>query len=387
MRVLVLSAEVGESHAAMARALARDLERRHPGATVTVVNDFSVLGPRLGRLLSRGFRYHLGTVQWSYDLAYLFFTRVGPARRAGELALYALGGSALAATVAGHAPDVVVSTYPVLNPVLARLRAAGRLQCPVVAVVGPLAGLGFWVQPGIDLHVLNYAEALPAVRRRAGSARARPVRPLVREEFFAPVPRAAARSALGIAADRGVVIVSGGGWGAGDLSGAIDACVAVPGVHVIAVAGRNALLRRTLAARFGDGDAVTVLGFTDRMRELLCAANVLVTATAGLSCLEARLCGCPTVCYGFPVGHVRDNTRALQRHGLARIATTPAELSRQVENLLAEARPQSCPALGPLPSAAELVLGLGPGGAAAGDGGLPSPASPTGALTAEPGPP
>jgi UDP-N-acetylglucosamine:LPS N-acetylglucosamine transferase len=345
----------------MARSLARDLERRDDVTSVSVLNDFSVLGPALGKLLARGFRYHLGTVQWSYDLTYALFTRLSPARRAGERALYRLGGSALASTIAPYEPDVVVSTYPVMNPALAGLRAQGRLRCPVAAVVGPLGGLGFWVQPRVDLHLLHYAEALGDVERRAGPGKAVAVRPLVREEFFSSRSQAQARDTLVIPRARRVVLVSGGGWGVGDLEGAIEASLAVPEAHVIAVAGRNEPLFSTLHSRFGDATRVNILGYTDRMCELLWSADAFVTATAGLSCIEARLCGCPTVCYGFPVGHVRDNTRALVERGLARAATTRAELSGELTRALVAGRPREVPRVDSLPSAAEMTVRLARG--------------------------
>ncbi|HLI58710.1 MAG TPA: glycosyltransferase [Solirubrobacteraceae bacterium] len=356
MRALVLSAPVGESHAAMARALAADLRRLDASASVTVLDDLSVLGPRLGRLLERGFRRHLGEARRSYDVAYRLFTGVAPARRFGEAALYRLGGQALAATVARHEPDVVVSTYPVLNPVLAGLRRSGRVGCPAAAVVDPLGGLGFWVAPGLDLHMLHHAEALEEVRRRAGGGRVVAVRPLVREEFYARDGSAAPVESA-IPAGRRLVVVSGGGWGAGDLDGAIRACLRVADTHVIAIAGRNERLREELAARHRAEPRVTVRGFVERMAPLLRAADALVTATAGLSCLEARLCGCPVVCYGFLVGHVRDNTAALARHGLARVAATPAELVDALQAVLAEGRPPVAD-LASLPRAAELVAAL-----------------------------
>src|SRR5579875_829018 len=234
----------------MARALAADLRREDPDATVTVLNDFAVLGPRLGGRLERGFRRHLGEARQSYDIAYWLFTRVTPARAFGETALYRLGGRALAATIARHDPDVVVSTYPVLNPVLARLRRSGRLRRPAAAIVGPLGGLGFWVAPGLDLHMLNYPEALGEVTRGAAGGRVEAVRPLVREEFFAVDGGAdggTAPLALDVPAGHRLVVVSGGGWGAGDLDGAIRACLAVAETQVVAIAGRNDRLRDELA--------------------------------------------------------------------------------------------------------------------------------------------
>lgn len=357
LRVLVLSADVGESHAVMARALSDDLLRRADVGDVQWTNDFTVLGPVLGRLLPRGFNFHLGRVKWSYDWAYRAFTGIGALQRLGEWALYVLGGRALARTISSHRPDVVVSTYPVMNPVLARLRAAGRIDCPAVAVVGPLGGLGFWLQRGLDLHLALYPEAVPEIRRSAGPGTAVAVRPLIDRRFLDPPTRAQARASLELDPDRSLVLISGGGWGAGDLATAVGAALSLPGVDVIAVAGRNERLRALLSARWSGEPRLTVLGFTERMRDLLCAADAFITSTAGSSCLEARCCGVPIICYGFFIGHVRDNTAALVEHGFATTPLSFDELAHDIRRALAAPRPER-PELSELPSAAEVVAEL-----------------------------
>lgn len=357
VRALILSAPVGESHAAMARELARQLERETAAAEVSLINDFAVLGPLLARILPRGFEVHLGQVQWSYDLAYRLFTRVRLARRAGELALYALGARWLLAAIERERPDVVISTYPVLNPVLSMLRARGLLRCPLALVVGPLGGLGFWIQPGADLHLLQYEQVAEEVQRIAGPGRAVAIRPLVGAEFLTAGSREQARAALGITTEQPVVLISGGGWGAGDLGGAIDACLALEGVRVMAVCGRNHSALAAMRARYGAHGRVELLGFTERMRELMWAADAFVTSTAGLSCIEARLCGCPTVCFGFQVGHVRDNTRALARAGLLAVAANNAALSAAVADAIAGGR-TTPPDLSRLPTGAQAAIGL-----------------------------
>lgn len=357
MRVLLLSGPVGESHAAMARSLAADVQRADPKAVVQVHNTFAVLGPLLGRVLGRGYEFHLGEVKWSYEIAYRLFTRIRMAHAIGEQALTALGGAPLAELVIREEPDVVVATHPVLNAVLARLRATGRVRCPVALVVGPLGGLDFWVQPGADLHLLNYPEAVLEVEREAGTSRAIAVRPLVDEEFFSAPSRQQARTELGIHDARRVVVISGGGWGAGDLEGAITAALALPDVNVIAVAGRNETLRSAIARRHKDDPRISVVGFTNGMPQLLAAADVFVTLTAGLSALEAQLCECPVVWYGFAVGHVRDNVAALVRNGLAEAAHTPNELTARLADALAAGRTQ-LPVLSDLPRGGNVLLQL-----------------------------
>ncbi len=62
------------------------------------------------------------------------------------------------------------------------------------------------------------------------------------------------------------------------------------------------------------------MGFTDRMGDVLAAADVLVHSSAGLTVLEAIIRGCPVVSYGFGYGHVRASNAALERFELAQVA-------------------------------------------------------------------
>src|SRR5205823_1267781 len=75
------------------------------------------------------------------------------------------GARPLARRIAEHDPDVVVSTYPAVTVVLARLRRRGEVKCPTVATITDLTGLFFWAQPGIDMHIVSYGASLAPVER------------------------------------------------------------------------------------------------------------------------------------------------------------------------------------------------------------------------------
>ena len=99
-----------------------------------------------------------------------------------------------------------------------------------------------------------------------------------------------------------------------------------------------------------------VLGFSDRMAELMAAADVLVHSTAGLTVLEALMEGCRVISYGWGHGHVRVNNEAYRRFGLARVATDRDELGSELTAALAEPRAPDR-SFESLPEAASLVLG------------------------------
>jgi hypothetical protein len=75
------------------------------------------------------------------------------------------------------------------------------------------------------------------------------------------------------------------------------------------------------------------------MSDLLAVADAFVHTTIGTSCLEARLRGLPTICYGLFVGHIRDNAASLGDYGYAHLTRTRIELSSAIREVLEGARP------------------------------------------------
>src|ERR1700722_3105011 len=205
-RVLVLSADIGEGHLTAARSLTESL-REHAGIdAVELRTDLSVMGPRLGRFLTRGFDTHLGRIGWTYELAYRVFFEWELPRRAGQLALAMLGGRGLRHTIAAYRADVVVTEYPLLSAALGELRLLGRMPRPVCSSISDPAGLYYWAHPGVDMHLLSWPESLAEVERITGGHAATVVRPMIDSRFLAPLDRAGARMRLRLPPEQSVVV-------------------------------------------------------------------------------------------------------------------------------------------------------------------------------------
>jgi processive 1,2-diacylglycerol beta-glucosyltransferase len=344
-RVLILSADVGEGHAAAARALAAQLRATDQPADVTVIDGLAAMGRLLKPVVEDGYRVQLRLIPWSYTVVYGLLNHVWPIRALTTRLLYRFGSRPLARAIAEHEPDVVVSTYPAVTVVLARLRRIGEVTCPAVATITDLTGLFFWAQPGIDMHLVMYGESLESVERIAGRDSVRLVRPLISDEFLKPRCPLQARRALGLPEDGRMVVVSGGGWGVGDVAGAVREFVGVAEVSsIVCLAGRNDPLAEKLRKTFASEPRVHVYGFTDKMPELLAAADVLIHSTGGVTCLEAMAAGTPVVSYGLPVGHARVNTRAMAALDIVRLANDTSELREHVRASFAgDALPSDAP--------------------------------------------
>lgn len=353
-RILVLSADLGEGHDSAARALAADLTAEQPATQVVLTDGLAALGPFLQRMIREGSWFQFRRVPWVFGIVYALLMRSAPVRRAAHFCLYRIGGDGLLRLIESHAPDAVVSTYPGINPVLGRVRQSGRLRAPVCTTVLDLASLEFWAHPGIDLHLVMHQGSNRRIEALAGPGRSRAVRPLVAPEYFEARSALEARRSLGLPEVGRVVLVTGGGWGVGDLDGAVRCALDVDVASVVCVAGRNDEVRERLESRYGDDPRVRALGFTDRMRELIAAADVLVHSGGGVTCLEGLVTGCPTVLYGMPPGHWRANARGMASLGVARVARSRAELHAAVGAALEAPAPAAGDAS--TRSAASLVL-------------------------------
>jgi UDP-N-acetylglucosamine:LPS N-acetylglucosamine transferase len=386
--VLVLSADVGEGHAAAARALARQIEDSGQHAEVTVIDGLAAMGRLLQPVVEDGYRVQLRFIPWTYTVVYWLLEHVGPIRWAARKLLCLFGSRPLARRIAEHDPDVVVSTYPAVTVVLARLRRTHAIHCPTIATITDLTGLFFWAQPGIDMHLVMYGESMSPVERIAGAGSAQLVSPLISAEFTSPRCPLEARRALGLPETGRMVVVSGGGWGVGDVTGAVRELLHEREVSsIVCLAGRNEQLRERLNDDFAGQERVHVYGFTDEMPRLLAAADVLVHSTGGVTCLEAKAAGTPVVSYGLPVGHARLNTRAMADLNLLRLANDTRELREHVRASFAEVAPALATQTAPEPTLAEATLaGAGGGARAASAGeeqGTPGPVTPPEATPTE----
>jgi processive 1,2-diacylglycerol beta-glucosyltransferase len=360
LRILIFSASIGEGHDLPARVIAEGIAREEPRAQIEILDSLAVVGWITRHVVMDTSRFHSKWGSRVFDLSYRLITDVRPTRWfAGHLTQW-LGARSIKRAVLERAPDIVVSTYPGTTEVLGDLRAKGKIDAPVVSAITDLAALRFWAHPGVDLHLITHPESAEEVRQIAPGTDVCCVRGLTDERFYEPRTQAEARRTRDRPAEGPMVIVSGGGWAVGDLEGAAEEALGVPGATVVCLCGRNEQLREQLAADFSAEPRVRVEGFTDRMPDWFAAADVLVHSTAGLTVLEAIMEGCGVVSYGWGRGHVRVNNAAFKRFGLAEVAGTRQELGEALVRALgASGSPDE--SFARLPTAASAVLGLADG--------------------------
>jgi processive 1,2-diacylglycerol beta-glucosyltransferase len=300
---MLLTGPLGLGHEMMARCCARLLEQS--GWRTRRLDSMSLLGPWSGSAGMRMFN-RLVAVPGLYDGLHFAHLRTGSrfAERMDRASSARLV-PALRAELDRHPADLIFSVFATGASAAARLKA----EVPglrTVVLCTDVTAHRIWVAEGTDLFLVTSAAAAASVRRYLPRAPVAVVPPPVRPEFYAAPPRGRARQALGVRPEDFCVLVIDSGWGFGPLVESV-AALAGAGVHVLAVAGRERGIERRLRQLAAGSPRVTPFGFTDRVPELMAAADVVLALPGAITCSEARVVGRDLLLLDLMPGHGRDN--------------------------------------------------------------------------------
>ncbi|HEY1794120.1 MAG TPA: galactosyldiacylglycerol synthase [Opitutaceae bacterium] len=330
-RILILTAAYGEGHNAAARALEAAFNEEAPGSAV-VADAFALSCPRLNEFVRRAYLSAINNTPrlWRKIYAWMdrpqFMTRGAGMLRAQSRALEEL--------VARESPAAICSTFPAYAALLQRMRAQGRLRAPHFNVVTDSISINsVWWRPGCDgWFVPN--EDTAEVMRAAGVDPARlhvsgfPVTSFFRRNEGTIVRPPASGT------PRVLYIVNSGTRNAEATARLL---LAEEGWEVTCTVGRDEALRRSLlAAASGRGRRADILGWTDRIPELLMSHHVVVSKAGGATTQEAIAARCPMVVNQVVPGQEEGNCELLLRHGAGVLATTPGAVVAALRSAFAD---------------------------------------------------
>jgi processive 1,2-diacylglycerol beta-glucosyltransferase len=342
---VLLAGSLGLGHEMMARSCAALLQGG--GWRTRTLNSMDLLGARSGAAGERLFGRLVG-VPGLYDGLHFAHLRTG-SRLAG---LMDAGASArlvpaLRDELEREPAGLVLSVFATGALAAARLKPEAPARRTVVLCTD-VAVHRLWVREGTDLFLVTSPAAAASVRRYLPRAEVCVVPPPVRDAFYAAPSQPQARAALGVPPAEPCVLVIDSGWGFGPLARSVSA-LAAAGVHVLAVAGRQRAVARRLRELARTAPRIRPFGFTDRVPELMAAADVVVALPGATTCSEARVVGRPLLLLDVMPGHGRDNLLHELELGAASVCgPTPAGVTASALALLG-ATPRPAPPAGQAP--------------------------------------
>ena len=332
-RVLILTAGYGEGHNSAARALQCAFNEA-PGVEAELVDLFDRRAPRLNQLSRGGYLQLINRAPRVWSRLYRWLDEAP--RAPGLLRTLASQRRLLGRIVAERQPVALVSTYPVYAWLLNRLRADGADFCPHFTVVtdaltinslwyrtpsrgwfvtdpDSAAGLHERGVPGDRVHVSGFPVALAFADRPGHWQPPDPVATPGRRILF--MINSSRRQALPIAR----ALLQQRDW------------------EITFTAGRNDRLRRELVALAAGARArAEVLGWTDRIPELLMTHHVVISKAGGATTQESINAHCPLLVSQIVPGQEEGNFELIRRHNTGALAESPAAVVATLQQVFAD---------------------------------------------------
>jgi len=244
-------------------------------------------------------------------------------------------------------PDIIVSIHPWLNSNTVRARVLGELglKIPFITVVTDLVSLHYsWFTPNVDACIVPTEQAKQLYLQRGLDHKCvhmlgMPIDPA----FATPVDRKEVlQQKLGLKPDLPVVLLVGGGDGAGGLLAAVRAIsqARLP-VQLLVVTGRNKRLYASLQRmRAKLHVPAQIFGFVQNMPEMMHASDVIVTKAGPGTISEALACHLPIVLSGYVPGQEEGNIDYVIDSGVGMLALNPRILVDSLRHLLRPGSPE-----------------------------------------------
>jgi processive 1,2-diacylglycerol beta-glucosyltransferase len=331
---LILAISNGAGHIRAAEAISEAIRAGGGSAVVVDVAD-----------------YMSATARFTHVTAYLWLVKNAPRlwdridryqkqrRRTSPDWYYRRGCRRLIQLVRELRPKAMVATEVGCCEIAALIKRDLKLHVPLVAVNVNYDADHAWVQPEVDL----YGVATEQVRAELidfGAPHDRiAVWGVPMSSGFATLERDCARADvcrwLDLDPNEGLVLISGGGEGIGPIKKVTMRLMQLEsGPQIIVVTGKNKRLQRSVENLINKiGTRVRVLGWTNRIAELMRASDVMVSKL-GNTFDEAIVAELPIVALEPPPGSERVQYKLLDEWGVGSAVRTVDEMADTIGRLL-----------------------------------------------------
>ena len=240
-----------------------------------------------------------------------------------------------------YQPEMTVCTHFLPSEIISRLKAKERLACPQAIVVTDLDIHAMWLCRYYEHYFVALEEGrvhleamgVPADKITVSGI---PIDPV----FSRPKDKQQMRGKHGLRQDLTTLLISAGGFGVGPIEKVIASLLKLRHpAQIVVICGKNESLKARMdraAAKIPANSrvAMTVIGFTTEMDELMTASDILLGKPGGLTTSEALAKGLVFAIVNPIPGQEERNSDHLLEEGVAIRCNNLPTLSFKIDRLL-----------------------------------------------------
>ena len=346
-KVLIMSASTGGGHNRAARAIKEELTNKSiNGITIDceIIDSLKIVNGTMDRLISQGYEKSAKYTPKAWGGVYKLTESTLISRNEfKDNPLTSLVSRKLKKLVELKKPDLIIGTHPFPMIALSTLKKHSMLYSnnelntfteslhnyykdlnipPLITVLTDYTTHSAYIQNEIDYYIAGheYVKEL-LIEDGIDEEKIKPYGIPVEKSFLSHRDRNTVLSELNLDPDKFTVLLMGGSFGAGSIKDTLEELISIDrDFQVIVVTGRNKSLKEKLEKSLISSEDtidknISVLGFTDKMNDLLASVDILVSKPGGLTTTESLLKEVPMIIPYFIPGQEEENLDFLSNCG------------------------------------------------------------------------
>ena len=338
MKVLILYAKVGNGHLKASEAIRDEIKRKYPDCTVFFEDGLEYSGALTNKMIIKGYKnlvkYMPGTYGKMYyssdtkersmiDEAYKIINRYLTIR--------------LKKMIRQTAPDVIISTHPFITRMCSYLRRKKKTPARLMTILTDYGVHNMWVDNSEYIDKICVAtnemkeDCIEEYDLKPDKVEVTGIP--CSERFLKPLNKEETLNELGLKDKITFLFFAGGGLGLGDSQDIFeDMLKSKKDFQLVVVSGKNEKQKERFERMAKDYDRkVVILGYTDKVPELMNIATAVITKPGGLTSTECLVMRKPMLIINPIPGKEEQNAVYFSNNGTALIINEATKLSHVIE--------------------------------------------------------
>lgn len=341
-KVLIMSASTGGGHNRAARAIKEELESRtidNMSIECEIVDSLKLVNNTMDKVISRGYEKSALYTPKAYGSVYRFSeTTIASKNEFKTNPLTSLMARKFKHLLNESRPDLIIGTHPFPMIALSTLKKNNNIHSlsrsesfykstkvdipPMISVLTDYTTHSTWIQNEIDYYIVGheYVKEL-LVYEGVDSEKVKAFGIPVEKSFLSHRDRETVLTELGLSPEKLTVLLMGGSFGAGNIKETLEDLIAIDrDFQILVITGRNEHLKDKLSKMLDStihNKNICLLGYTNKMNDILASIDVLISKPGGLTTTEALLNDVPMIVPYFIPGQEEENLDFLTNCGAA----------------------------------------------------------------------
>ena len=341
-KVLIMSASTGGGHNRAARAIKEELESRtidNMSIECEIVDSLKLVNNTMDKVISRGYEKSALYTPKAYGSVYRFSeTTIASKNEFKTNPLTSLMARKFKHLLNESTPDLIIGTHPFPMIALSTLKKNNNIHSlsrsesfykstkvdipPMISVLTDYTTHSTWIQNEIDYYIVGheYVKEL-LVYEGVDSEKVKAFGIPVEKSFLSHRDRETVLTELGLSPEKLTVLLMGGSFGAGNIKETLEDLIAIDrDFQILVITGRNEHLKDKLSKMLDStihNKNICLLGYTNKMNDILASIDVLISKPGGLTTTEAVLNDVPMIVPYFIPGQEEENLDFLTNCGAA----------------------------------------------------------------------